>query len=70
MRAGLQRGVQFGRIVEYNCARLPAYRDAKFIDRGVADRLAASALNLPVHCQRESELAKVVEVLAELVGSV
>ena len=59
---GLTNGVQFGRLIEYSIPRMASYRSMRFIDIGVADRLAKEALNLPIHCDSRGTLARVLAV--------
>jgi dTDP-4-amino-4,6-dideoxygalactose transaminase len=61
-----EQGVQLGRLIEYCIPEMKAYRDRKFISRGVAPRLKKETLNLPVHGSIGNfELDMIVDVLKE-----
>lgn len=44
-----RRGIELGRIVDYDISSLPAYASAPYFGRGVSQSLPPTVLNLPIH---------------------
>ncbi len=42
-------GVQLGELIDYDCAKMPSYRDAKYIGERRSSAFPAQVINLPVH---------------------
>lgn len=54
------RGIELGRIVDYDVSSLPAYEAADYFGKGASQRFPTSVLNLPIHRAVSPRVAETV----------
>lgn len=65
-KACLARGIQLGELIDYDCASMPSYQNAKYFGNRLSETFPSQVINLPVHMSVSTRDAiRITEIISE-----